>query len=318
MQIQFQEFSKSLARIIVCATAATLLPALTRAAQGAHNPMSKFYVADLEGTVQINTGAKIDDLTKQSVYNAQGTVIETKAKSADAMVFSNGTGVYFDHDTRVEVRRFEQEPFVPNRTDMDTEPSVSQTLIILSRGMIAICTSKLVAGSTMIFRTPLASVNIRGGKVVIQSEGGVTKVSVLDGDATVVAGDVDRGGAPLRGGEQAVVTSGAAGAAPDVNTQDIPSREHSELDSKVTMACTSKRTVYFEVRTRPVNTGLTPEVGGEVTAFDVEGANTVPPGGPISNNTEQQVIVAVPVVPSNLPVQFDPSPAEVGSLSGTP
>jgi hypothetical protein len=67
-----------------------------------------------------------------------------------------------------------------------------------------------------------------------------------------------------------------------------------------------------------VNTGLTPEVGGEVTAFDVEGANTVPPGGPISNNTEQQVIVAVPVVPSNLPVQFDPSPAEVGSLSGTP
>ena len=67
MQIHFQKFCKPLVSNIVCVVTATLLPTLAEAAQAGHNPMSKFYVADLQGTVQINTGAKIDDLTKQSV-----------------------------------------------------------------------------------------------------------------------------------------------------------------------------------------------------------------------------------------------------------
>ena len=96
--------------ILVCVTAAALLPALAKAAQNSKNPTSKFYVADVEGDAQIDTGEKVDDLNKQSVYNAQGTVIETKANSVNAMVFSNGTGIFFDSDTRVEMKRFEQEP----------------------------------------------------------------------------------------------------------------------------------------------------------------------------------------------------------------
>src|SRR5580658_2431046 len=87
------------------------------------NPVSKFFVADLNGDAQVNTGTEIDDLVKKSVYNAQGTVIETKAKSNYAMVYSNGTGIYFDPSTKVAVDKFQQEPFRPNRTDMDVEPS---------------------------------------------------------------------------------------------------------------------------------------------------------------------------------------------------
>jgi len=69
------------------------------------------------------------------------------------MVYSNGTGIYFDPDTRMEIRKFVQEPFTPNRADMETEPSISQTQTFLSRGLVGLCTSRLVAGSSMVYQT---------------------------------------------------------------------------------------------------------------------------------------------------------------------
>src|SRR5690606_1901409 len=115
---------------------------------------------------QIDTGETIDPLTKRSVYTAQGTVIETKSNASNSMVFSNGTGVYFDPETRLEVRKFVQEPFTPNRRDMEIEPSISNTQNFLPRGTVGICTSKLVAGSTMRYNTPHANIRIKGRKVV--------------------------------------------------------------------------------------------------------------------------------------------------------
>jgi hypothetical protein len=52
------------------------------------------------GDTQIDTGTEIDDLTKKSVYNAEGTVIETKPNSNASIVLSNGTGIYFDVSRR--------------------------------------------------------------------------------------------------------------------------------------------------------------------------------------------------------------------------
>jgi len=130
-------------------------------AAGKKNPTSKLYVADLQGQAQIDTGDLIEDLSEKSVHNAQGTVIETKDASTNAMVFSNGTGIFFDQDTRMEVKRFSQEPFSPNRTDLETEPSISQSVSHIPRGTVGLCTPKLVAGSTMVYSTPNANVNIR-------------------------------------------------------------------------------------------------------------------------------------------------------------
>ena len=328
----------TLSRIFVCVTAAAFLPALAKAASDAHNPTSKFFVADVEGDAQIDTGEKVDDLNKQSVYNAQGTVIETKANSVNAMVFSNGTGIFFDSDTRVEMKRFEQEPFVPNRTDMDTEPSVSQTQANLARGTVGLCTSNLVAGSTMIYRTPLCSVSIRGGKVVIENDNGATTVSVLDGDCTVQAGNVDTGGRALRGGQQGVVTAGPGGSPPVIKIQDIPAGQLALLEGKVTMACTAKKTVYFEVQSRSSKTDSSnsPGLGGNadgrgmpgsvtpsgdfgtVTAFDAASENGGTSETTSTSTQQQQVIVAVPVTPGTLPVQYDPSPSVVTSPSGSP
>src|SRR5436305_1734700 len=150
-----------------------LLASSVNAAPKGKNPASKMYVSDVGGEAQINTGEKIQDLTKRSVYNAEGTVIQTKkveegqakGKNFSTMVYSNGTGAYFDADTRVEVKKFEQEPFTPNRGDMDVEPSISQTQAFVAHGSVGLCTSKQVAGSSMTYQTPHASVAIHGRKV---------------------------------------------------------------------------------------------------------------------------------------------------------
>lgn len=123
-------------------------------AAGPKNPTSKLYNADLEGQSEIDTGERIDDIRNKSVHNAQGTIIESKTNSNNSMVFSNSTGVFLDEDTRLEVQQFSQEPFTPNRTDLETEPSISQTRNYIPRGRVGICAPRMVAGSSIVYATP--------------------------------------------------------------------------------------------------------------------------------------------------------------------
>ncbi|GEM_PF-528624 len=235
------------------------------------NPTSKLYVADLNGQAQIDTGQKIDDLAKKSVYNAEGTVIETKAKSNNAMVFSNGTGTFFDEDTRVEIKKFTQEPFTPNRNDMEVEPSISQTRAFVVRGSVGLCTSKKVAGSNMTYETSHGSVNIRGKKLVVAANDNETKISMIEGESSVKGGDLDLGGQTLKEGEQAVIRRGAPGQPNTVTISKIPDNERQALEEKVTLACAAKQTVYFEVRELVVNqdgsNAGTPDALSSVDAF---------------------------------------------------
>lgn len=296
-------------------------------AQAKKNPASKLYISDVAGEAQIDTGQTVEDLSKRSVYSAQGTIIETKpvaqnqdrAKAYSTMVYSNGTGAFFDADTRVEIRKFVQEPFVPTRSDMEVEPSISQTQAFVARGTVGLCTSKLVAGSVMSYATPHGSVNIQGRKVVIQAESNVTKISMLEGDGTVRAGPMDMGGHVVHAGQQAIIRPTSAGQPNEIEIVDIPKSEASQLDDKVAMACMAKRTVYFEVRGRQTSAGASTgegeNAGGQVRAFD---GNTVPiraAGEPIVTGNGE--IVAIPVVPVNLPVQFTVSPASITTPSGT-
>lgn len=305
-----------LARIIAFAAAALFLPALAMA-QGTQNPTSKFYVADVHGEVQLFTGDKIDLLKKQSVYDAEGTTVETSPNSIVALVLSNGTAINFEKDTRVDIKKFDQNPFVANRTDGNAEPSVSQIVIVLVRGAIGVSTSKLAPGSKMTFQTPSGSINVRGGDVVIQSDNGITTVSVISGDCTVLAGGVNTGGDPIHGGQQVVITPGAPGSPPQIVVQNIPPGEVQLLLSGVTTADNAKKTVYFQAAAGP-GSGL-----ATVTVFNVSPINstktgTGATGGITGPSVPLQVIVVVPVVPFNLPLQFDASPNVVSNASGSP
>lgn len=315
---------------------AALLPAFAWSQDNRKNPASKIFVSDVSGEAQIDTGDNIQDLAKKSVYTVQGAVIETKKaekedeknKMFSTMVYSNGTGAYFDQDTRVEVKRFQQEPFTPNRGDMEVEPSISQTQAFVSRGTVALCNSKLVAGSSMNYATNLGQVNIRGQKVVIESQNEITKVSMLDGESTVKSAGADLGGRVLRSGEQAIIRK-QPNAAPQVFVQKIPASEMAQLDDKVAQACMAKKTVYFEVKERQITenqpSGGQQTSGGSRQENSEEGSNSGrgPATSPVtafdgntatigtSNVTRE--IIAVPVVPVELPVKSTVSPAQIVS-----
>lgn len=255
------------------------------------NPTSKLYVADVEGMSSINTGEKIEDLTKKSVYSAEGVVLETTPKSTNAIVLSNGTGMTFDPDTRVEMQRFVQEPFAPNRTDLEVEPSVSQTAAFIPRGTVGLCSSKMVAGSTTTFNTRQASLSIRGRKVVIEANDSSTVVSMFEGESTV-RGEMMAGGQTLKSGQQAIITRKSNSEPPTVQIQPIPPADVKRLGDKVSMACMARKTVYFEVASRQNQNSS----DGVFSQTDASG---------------EEVIVPVEVLPGTIPPPSTVSPFAV-------
>jgi hypothetical protein len=268
-----------------------------------NNPASKVYITDVSGEAIIDTGEKIDDLTKRSVYTVQGSVIETKRpeKPSDknryfsTMVYSNGTGAFFDSDTRVEVKRFVQEPFTPNRNDVEVEPSISQTQAFLSRGAVGLCNSKLV----------------------LETTNDMTKVSMLEGESTIQAGPLDSGGHVVRSGEQAIIRRSAPGEPMKVEIRRIPSEEMPALDDKVAMACMARKSVYFEVRDKKTGGTGTDEAGSTAAGASADGTNanvTAFDGGTATGGTNlNREIVPVEILPTKLPVEFTISNASIVS-----
>jgi len=262
--------------------------AVAHAQDGKKNPASKMYVADTQGDALIDNGKEINDLTKKTVYNAAGTVIETKTLSNASAVLSNGTGLYFDVNTRVEIREFQQDTFRPNRTDIDDEPSISTIRVIIDYGVVGVSTSKMVAGSSMVFETPLARASIRGRQSVITVADNVTVVSMIQGDATVQAGPMDMPHV-IRAGQQLLVRpSNKVGQPNVVLIQDTPPGADEEsqiwLNERVLAADSARKLVYFEVQARK-----SPD--SSIVLFD----------GSSSANSNKE-IVAVPVVTSSPPI----------------
>jgi len=272
-------------------------------------PTSKIYLAEAIGDSEIQTGEKIYAARQATAFDAPGTVIETKADSHNAFVYSNGTGLFVDESTRVEISRFVQEPFKPDRNspaDAPFEPSISQSDVHVAHGAVGVCTSQLVSGSSMSYTTPQATVNIRGGKVSIETNANETIIDLLDGDITVRGGSKDIGGQILRPGERAVVRATAAGLPPSVTISRISPEAMRVADERVTVACNAKKTVTFEVIERKAEEGLDSPPAG------VAGAAGTPAGPPADDEAagaeDTQVIVAKPTVPSTPPINIVISP----------
>lgn len=261
-------------------------------------PTSKLYVAESTGDSKIQSGDKIYTARQSTAYDAPGTVIETKANSHNAIVYSNGTGMFVDENTRVEIGRFVQEPFQPDRDatlDQPYEPSISQSNVYVPHGAIGICTSRLVSGSSMLYSTPHGSVNIRGGKVSIESHAGQTYIDLIEGDVTVRGTGKDVGGQILRPGERAVIQPAPGpGLEPIITIQPIPPEAMKVDDERVEMACNAKKTVTFEAIDRQAG-----ETGDSAGNPGDEAAGADDPG---------QDIVAKPTVPSSPPTNIVISP----------
>ncbi len=228
-----------------------LTTAFTSFAQSTRkNPTSKLYITEVKGESSINTGEHIAALSPKDVYSAEGSTIETKADATDAMVLSNGTALFVAPLTRFQIQKFLQEPFSPDRTDLEVEPSLSQMVVKITRGTIGICTSRLVAGSSMIYSTPHATINIRGRKLTIEVFENETRVSLLEGDVTII-GDPRSGGEKLQPGQQAIVHRDTPDSPVKTTIRAIPAEDNARIDDNASIACLSRRTVFFDVANRP-------------------------------------------------------------------
>ena len=206
------------------------------------NPASKAYITDVvgEATVFIPEAGNIKDTERKDVFSAEGLVFDTKKKSNQTMVLSNGSGVYMDENTHLEIKKFVQEPFTPNRTDMEVEPSISQTKGKIPYGYVAICTSKIVAGSTMAYDTPIGTIKLYNNKVVIDVQDAQTVVISVEGDAKVELGISKF--EYVKPGQKATITKDG------IKISDATKEELDEATEKVAFACKGKKDVYFDVR----------------------------------------------------------------------
>jgi len=250
-------------------------------------------VAETKGDTVIQTADR--------VYDAR------QATAFDALVYSNGTGMFVDQNTRVEVNKFTQERFTtkPNESaSTPLEPSVSQSDVHVSRGAVGICASNMVSGSSMNYSTPQAGVNIRGGKVSIETNGEATTIDLLEGDVSVRGSGKSVGGQILRPGERAVIQPGAIGQSPQISISRIPPELLKVVDERVSIACNARTTVTFEAIELKAGEGLdAPFSGAAGGAAAAAGADST-----MSGEDPTQEIVTKPTVPAQLPINVVISP----------
>ncbi len=300
---------------LVTFAATGLVLVLPAYAQRPVNPAGKIYFAEA-GDVTIARGGHVDDVTRAGVFMAEGSVIETVAdKNADAqtgsiVVYSNGSAAFLGQGTKLEIKRFAQEPFKPSRSDVGAEPSVSVTHAYLQRGTVALSINQQATGSQMVYETPFGTVIVRGRKVVIESDQNGMKVAVLDGECVIKGGEFDLGGHIVRSGEQLFIATGGAGGRSVGQTTVIPPPELVRFTALLAQTSLAQRSVYFDVKQKagPPNIGQNGTdavaAGADSTATTTDAASSVFSARSPNGDTSSVEIIAVKVVPVSAPVEL--------------
>lgn len=264
------------------------------------SPIGKVFFADVRGDeTYVHEGQRSQLVSAKQTYKAEGLGIETQGESVAAMVFSNGLAVQLNSDSSVVVNRFSQEPFRPNRTDLALEPSISAMALDVVHGTIVLSTSKLAAGSLLTVFTPVASITIQGGTMIISADSEHTDVSMLSGTGTIYSRIDSTRFAVVRDGQLATAHRAIAPPSNDVTIEVARLNQSAlaALNSSTLDVLRVKRTVYFEQKSA-------------TTAFT--GVSTVEGSG--ANDSSQKPRAAleltpVQAVPIDLPVQYTVSPA---------
>jgi hypothetical protein len=216
---------------------------------GSKAPTAKIYFSEAQGESAIVSHGVTYTAQQAKSFDASGTVVETKGKSRDAFVYSNGTGIVMEQNSRLQVDHFTQERFQPNsptRTNPEIEPSVSHSDVHLTQGAIGICTNQLATGTTMVYSTPLAEVRIRHGRLSIDASSDETVVDLLEGDVTVSIVAQTKQAQVLRPGDRAIIRAAKDGQPATITITQTPKDSIPVLDERTAVACNAKKTVFFD------------------------------------------------------------------------
>jgi hypothetical protein len=273
---------KTTAKIIFSAVIWSLL---TLSAFAQANLPGKVYVSEVNGAVTFIVNGRTVALKKGASILVEGAHIETAVGASLVLVYSNGSSIYIDENTIVDVRRFVQKPFTPGVDTTVMEPSISETIAKVTQGRVVISTNELATGSSMIYQTPESQVRIRGKEVVIEVQNQSTNVILMNGDVTVTPVNAPPGdiGQSLQSGQMAVVTSTSA-------------------------ATTSVPTIQVAVVSQVLTNELAPMFASTERAQSTVIFESVTPTGAGADNATP-VIQAQAIVPANLPVQLTENPA---------
>ena len=221
----------------------------TLAALAQESVPGKVYVAELNGGVTFTIDGKLVELKKGFSLPVQGARIETFPAAYVILVYSNGTSIYIDEKTIVEIDKFVQKPFPAGTDTSVNEPSVSTTFGRILQGRIIITTNKLATGTSMIYVSPQGEVRIRGQEVVIEVTDHETRVIVVLGDVTVLSRNAPTGSVVLvlQSGQMAVlVNSPATDLAGNLQVSPADPGVVSALAPLIEAAERARRIVRFE------------------------------------------------------------------------
>lgn len=267
------------------------------------DPVSKVFFAAVSGDdVFVHQGNRSQPVTARETYNASGLGIQTGQEGSAGVVFSNGLAAQLQSDSRIAVTRFSQEPFRPDHSDLDAEPSISNVALDLAHGTVVLATSKLAAGSKFEVLTPRAAISIQGGTMIVTADAERTRVSVVTGGCILLGRGTSL---PFR----VVTDRQIANLHPALNadavngtTIEVARMTDAEADVASTTAWDAlrvKRTVYFEQK-------------AVVTAFGNTAALLSPDD---ANGTKSPRaafdLVPVQLSPRDLPLQYTISLAQL-------
>ncbi len=271
----------------------------------------KVFLAEVKGDAQIRTRDRVHTARQATAFDAPGTIFETEPDSHLAFVLSNGTGIYLDANTRMEIEKLDQSGFNTRGTSTENEPSISTTSIMLAQGFMGASTSQMSSGSTMVFNTPHGSVNVRGRNVALQAHDDYTVVYLMEGDVTVRTKGLNFISQVMRPGEQATIYPGPP---PSIVITPIPEAKKQDLLRVLQIASASRKTVTFETI---ASKSLTSTGGGDATGT-TGGPATGSDQGPAAGFDQdgEPEIVARPSVPVQVPHNITVSPATLPARGG--
>jgi hypothetical protein len=230
-------------------TALCCAVALSALAQ--ENVPGKVYVAEVDGGVTFAVGGKINELKKGISLPVQGARIETAPGAHVILVYSNGTSIYISENTIVEIRKFVQKLFPKGVDTATNEPSISDTIVVVTQGTVIIVTNELATGTSMVYLTPQSQLKFRGKEVVIEAREQDTRIILVAGDATVTPLNAAPGnvGQVLHAWQLAVVTNSPGSIATAAETIQVTALDQNTLNAfalQIAAAERAQKIVVFE------------------------------------------------------------------------
>lgn len=207
--------------------------------------VGRLFVVDVTGDVHLVEAGKIVPFKSGDILQCKNIVIESGPESSASGVLSNNTGLFIGPNSRIELTRFEQAPFVADPNRVEDEPSISNIEGVIYSGTIAFCLANQVFGSTSKYSVLGADVSVRGKRIVTEATDAKTIFYVVDGEVTVKAGPDDQGGTVAQSNQQVSITPGVGGAYPVIAVSEIDPSAADKLNNALSAACLARRAVFF-------------------------------------------------------------------------